>query len=334
MRPSTPWLLSLFSVLSAAALATPAEDPAIRGQAVFDRAACLTMRAGAVAVVADPLHGGRLVEYSLNGTNVLYADPDQPDRLFPAGNPYLGPAGGRFDLGPEESVPDHPELWEGPWAVLEHTPLKIRLQSTNSPALGIQMTREFRLDPTNGLLTCIQILKNTSSEPKTYGHWFRSFAPSGGLCVVPVNPHSRFKNGYLLYSGWPKFMVQLRPEDPAVEQRDGCLIVKGTPALPKVGIDSDAGWYAYLHPAGLLFVKRFLVYPNSLTTDIAGITVAFYYGPGLAELESYGPSSTISPGDSLLYRETWQLLPLAFPTAGKTLDPAQVRQAVQPLLMP
>lgn len=300
-------------------------------QLTFDRTACVTVENQKVKLVVDPAHGGRIVEYSLEGRNILYdADPEHPDRVFPFSNHYMGPAGGRFDIGPEDTIPEHLELWQGAWTVEGVEPRGVRLASVKDQTLGIQLTREFRLGDADSSVTCIQTIRNVSGETQTYGHWFRTFARGGGICVVPLTPGSRFPNHYLSFGQ----QVNTRPKDRGVTERDRFLLVDEVPNTWKIGLDSYAGWFAYFHPSNLLLIKQFPVYPDRRYSDITGLTVALWFDQNrrIVELESLGPEEVLAPGQAASYYETWWLLPAAYPGTGAAVDLKQLQALVSPLL--
>ncbi len=299
----------------------------------FDRAACPVLENGTVRLVVDPLHGGRIIEYSREGKNIIYdADPGHPDRVFPFADHYMGPAGGRFDIGPEDTVPEHLELWQGAWKVERATPRTLRLLSAEDRTLGLQLEREFTLSEFDSSVTCKQTIRNISAETKTSSHWFRTFARGGGICVFPLTPGSRFPLHYLSFDSWPLFQVRTRPKEKGVAERDGFLLVDGTAGQGKIGLDSYAGWFAYYHPSNLLMVKQFQVYPDRRYADITGLTAAIYFNPSLAELESLGPEERLAPGQTASYSETWWLLPAVWPGTSAAVDLKQLQSLVNPLI--
>ena len=62
---------------------------------------------------------GRILEYSRKGPNAIYLDPAQKGIAFEE-EPIFGPTGGRLDIGPEMTIPAHPNLWIGTWEAENH----------------------------------------------------------------------------------------------------------------------------------------------------------------------------------------------------------------------
>lgn len=328
-----PALMAGAALLAAAGRAEPAAATPVDGRTefdrlTFDRAACIVLDNQVVRLVVDPLHGARVIEYSLGGKDIIYgADPGRPDRVFPLADHYMGPSGGRFDIGPEDTVPEHLELWQGAWKVEQTEPRRVRLVSAEDRTVGVQLTREFRLGENDASVTCTQTIRNISGGTIITSHWFRTFAKGGGLCVFPLTPNSRFPLHYLSFASWPLYQISIRPKERCVTERDGFLIVDGAVGATKIGLDSHAGWFAYFHPSNLLMIKQFPVYPNRRYSDITGLTTAIFFNPSLAELESLGPEETLAPGESATYHETWWLLPMEWPgnAAGINLGDLQAR---------
>lgn len=80
----------------------------------FGYSGCIALENENTRVVLTT-HGGRLLEYSLKGENVIYLDPTQAGWTYIPGESTIDPTGGRLDIGPEAIIPAHDELWIGEW---------------------------------------------------------------------------------------------------------------------------------------------------------------------------------------------------------------------------
>ncbi|MDH7568474.1 MAG: hypothetical protein QHJ73_02650 [Armatimonadota bacterium] len=281
---------------------------------------CIRLFNSTTQVVLCPAAGGRVLDYSLDGRNVLYRDPAQDGWTYTPGERAPDPCGGRCDIGPEMVVPRHPNLWLGRWQGVITGPRAARLTSVPDPATGVQLVRHFALDARTSRLRFTQTIRNVSNEKKEWCHWSRTLAVGNGICVVPLNPRSRFPNGFLLYGPGP--VMNYRPEpEPNIRLRDGFLEIAGPPSQPKFGIDSIAGWLGYVTRDNILFAKRFPVYPDRVYNEMAAYTVSIYYfKEQMCELEPIGPRGNIRPGGSESFTEEWWLFPYAFPKEGEALD--------------
>ena len=286
----------------------------------FGYSGCIVLENGVgTRVVLCPQAGGRVLEYSLNGVNALYLDPTQKGWRHKPGIPTVEPCGGRMDIGPECVLAPHPDLWLGDWAGEITGEGKARLTSVRDGVTGIRLVREFSLASDSSRLVCEQRVTNESDKPVTCCHWSRTFAAGGGICLIPLTPGSRFPKSYLMYG--PGSVMYFKPDDPTIRIRDGFLEILGTPANPKLGMDSTAGWFCYLTRNDLMFVKRFPVYPNRVYGEMAGLTISiWYYKDEMCELEPIGPRETLAPGESAAFKEEWELLPYRFPKAQDAVD--------------
>ncbi len=289
---------------------------------------CVELSNETTRVVLEPNLGGRVLRYALRGTEALYQDPtfDGATRDTP-GRGALIP-GGRFDIGPEATRPPRPVFWLGRWRVEITGDRAARLTSEVDPQTGLQLVRDFRLDPSASHLACTQTIINRGGTPRAACHWSRTLADGGGICVVPVNPASRYPKGYLTYA--PEgFLLFRPPEEPNVSVRDGALLIIGPPQQKKFAVDVSEGWLAYLTRAGLLLVKRFAVYPDRTYGEIAGNAVSIWYSEERAcELEPIGPMETLAPGARASFTEHWWLHPFVFPARRTDVDLAAVRRMV------
>jgi len=290
---------------------------------------CVQLFNNTTKVILEPNCGGRVLEYSLNGKNALYIDPEQDGWTYTAGGKIIDPTGGRFDIGPEQIIPRHPNLWVGKWRAEIIAPREARLTSVKDAATGVQLIREFKLDKESSLLRCTQTIKNVSTETKQYSHWSRTFASPFTVCLIPLNPKSRFPLGYILYGPGP--VMNYRPkEHPNIKIRDGFLEISGTPPQPKFGIDSYAGWLGYITRDNLLFVKRFPVYPKRVYGEMAGFTISiWYFKEKMCELEPIGPMETLKPGESASFTEEWWLFPYDYPQEGQEIALDEFRTFVE-----
>lgn len=288
---------------------------------------CVKLENDHVRVILGSDVGGRVLEYSHRGVNVLYLDPAEAD--WKPGAKRAPASAGRFDVGPELVVPARPELLTGKWSARVTGPRSARLSSPPIPAMGIRVDRDFQLDADSSRLVCTQTLHNLSDRPVEYCHWSRTFAVGGGVAWVPLTEPSRFPSKYVMYETMDKILN--RPKDPHIVLRDGFVEILAAPAQPKLGFDSHAGWFAYQAPNGLLFIKRYPTYPDRVYNELAGLTLSIWYPQGkpMIELEPIGPRMRIAPGASDSFTEEWWLLPSPMLKPGDKADLARLSRRVQ-----
>jgi len=287
---------------------------------------CLVLQNTAqTRVILAPQAGGRILEYALNGTNVLYQDPTQEGWTSTSGKPAPDPCGGRFDVGPEFILPRHPALWLNAWEVIATSARSATIRSVIDPATGLQLTRTFVLDDATSRLRCIQTMRNCSSNTVSCCYWSRTLATGHGIVLIPLSAWSRFPKHYIMYG--PGSVMNFMPDDPAIRQRDGFLEIIAPPERPKLGMDAQTGAFAYLTRDNLLFVKHFAVHPDRPYAELAGLTISIWYKEtSRCELEPIGPLERLAPGAEATYEEQWALHPFPFPHNNAPVDLTHIRK--------
>ena len=278
---------------------------------------CIRLQNEKVTVTLCPTAGGRVLEYSLGETNVLYLPPGDEGWRYDASSSSRGNMNaGRFDIGPEKMVKRGPLLWMGPWSGEIIGDRSARLTSQVDPASGVKLVRDFKLASDSSHLICTQAIHCVGNEPVNLCHWSRTFAVGKGIAIVPRSPHGRFPQGYVMYSDGKN--MNFDPEDANIQVTDSEVIVKAAPRFPKLGFDSMTGTLAYLAPTDQLFVKRFRTYPHRAYNEVAGLTISVWYPKDrpAVELEPIGPAEMLAPGEKASFTEEWWLLPHTFPQSG------------------
>ena len=326
MANQTFGITALAFVLSAVAL------PAAEEIEYFGYTKAIELRNDTTRVVLCPRAGGRVLEYSLNGENVLYLS--SAEKGWKPGDKPRSSAG-RFDIGPELVIPSRQVLWSGEWEGKITGERSARLTSRVDEATGVQLIRDFELASDSSNLTCTQTIVNKLRPVTEWCHWSRTFAVGKGIGVVflskpPESPMSRFPNKYVMYEEGR--MINMQPEDPQIREVDNALLIYPTPRRPKLGFDSYEGSLAYLAPNDLLFVKRFKTFPSRVYNEAAGLTISVWYPDSdMVELEPIGPRERLKQGESGSFTEEWYLLPHKFPGLEANVDVGELRKTVSRL---
>ena len=278
---------------------------------------------GKTTVAVDIEVGGRIMEYSLNGNNVLF--------LRKGGNSkYTGPDGGRCDFGPEKIVPPRLETWMGKWELIDKSDSYIKIKSQVAKQAGVYLTREFTLSKNSTHLLFKQSIINISEEPKRYCHWSRTFGEPNGICLAPLNPNSRFPKGYMVYTEKNKLDYS-PPGGPNERIRERVLEIMGPPENPKIITDGSEGWLAYITQDNQLFIKKFEIFEDKVYGEMTGATVSIWYNKeGICEIEPIGPWEWIEPGKSISFTENWYLMDYEYPV-NKNADLNEIKKIVEKL---
>ena len=289
---------------------------------------CIELRNDHTRVVLCPAAGGRVLEYSLKGKNVLYLPPGSEGWRQTPDNRRGKMHAGRFDIGPEKMVRRGRILWHGPWQGEITGDRSARLTSQFDPESGVRLIRDFKLAADSSRLLCTQTIVNESTKPVSLCHWSRTFAVGGGIAIVPRSPRGRFPNGFVLYQDGDSITIDA--EDPNIQTTEQAVIISGPPKSPKLGFDSHAGWLAYLAPTDQLFVKRYRTFPARAYNEFASLTASVWYPEGdMVELEPIGPAENLRPDEQANFTEEWWLLAHDFPTDPDTLDYSTIKRKVE-----
>ncbi len=288
---------------------------------------CIEVKNETARAVLCPASGGRVLEFSINGRNALWLNPDE------AGKPN-GASAGRFDIGPERILPQRNALFRGPYKGEIIGARSARLTSGKDPSSGFQIVREFSLATDRPHLICKQTVINVSKETKQVCYWCRTFAQGQGICVVPVTGFSRMPKKHVIYDD--HLVINFAPKNDSITQREGFIIVDGPPEKPKLGFDSMSGWMAYLTRNDLMFVKRWQTFPNRVYGEMASLTLSIWYPAErpMCELEPIGPREILKPGERASFTEEWFLAPHKFPGSGSKVNLPDVKKASRELMAP
>jgi hypothetical protein len=313
------WMLCLHTLLFTHLLSA---EEKMDGASFVDFAGyrgCVKLENDMTVVILGPHAGGRILSYTLHEKEALFRNTAQDGWVSSADASPVNVSAGRFDIGPEHTIPKHPNLWRGPWQIEITGPRQARMTSVADDATGVQLVRDFVLGKDDTQLSVTQTIHNISDETQHWCHWGRTLAQGHGICLIPLTPHSRFPKNYVMYG--PGSVINFRPDDPNLRTRDGFLEIIGPPEHAKLGMDSHAGWFAYLMRNDVLFVKRYKTYPDRAYSEMAALTISIWYkDEEVCELEPIGPKENIAPGQSASFTEDWWLLPCDFPPEGQAVD--------------
>lgn len=279
-----------------------------------------------VQVIVIPAVGGRIINFSYDGDNILFENAASAGRTVSDNKGPFWASGYQCDVGPElGSIPKHDTLWIGPYTWKSPHDYTVEVTSERDPNLGLQIQKQYVLAPDTGELGIVQRLRNQSDSAKSYCLWDRSLCKGGGFAFFPLNKHSRFNRGWSLRTTVDgKYAYDGdRPNLPQVHILDGVLVTEAVGEPSKIGADSDAGWIAYAR-GKLLFVKYFPYTRKGNYTD-GGNSVEVYFDQRVAEIEPLSPETKLEPNQNFSFPEKWVLIPLK----KEVTTPQQARDLVK-----
>ena len=298
-----------------------------------------------ITLVAVPDIGGRIMAYDLGPYPYLYIDRNLAGKLFSAEeNQGDGSLAAWKNYGGDKTWPspqgwDNAEQWPGPPdAILDtgrykldtlrgdDTSATIKMISPAGSSTSVQITRQATIHANSSRVMLDLSFRNISDRKVRWSIWdvvqlnAERVLPDGQLapetgCVVtaPLNPHSRFDQGYIVIFGDPA-----NPQWEAVKDA-GLFVGKYQWEIGKVGLDSRSGWAAFTNTtAHQAFVARYTAVPDQEYPD-NGAGVEFWtVGRGqvanldyehsdiyLMELEILSPFQFIEPQQAASFRIEW-----------------------------
>ena len=288
---------------------------------------CNELKNKMARAVLCPAAGGRVLEFSIQGKNALWLNPEEAGKTN-------GASAGRFDIGPERILPRRNVLFRGPYKGEITGDRSAKLTSGKDSSSGFQIVREFSLAVDTAHLICKQTVINISKETRQVCYWCRTFALGQGICVVPVSGFSRMPKRHVMYDD--HLVINFAAENENITERGGCIIVDGPPEKPKLGFDSMSGWMAYLMRNNLMFIKKWPTYPDRVYGEMASLTLSIWYPAErpMCELEPIGPREILKPGQSASFTEEWFLATHKFPVRGPNVNLPAVKNVVKRLIAP
>lgn len=219
-----------------------------------------------------------LGRYELHGGHRLWFAPEDPDRV---------------------AVPD------GSGLRLESDEAGVRLEGRVEPS-GLVRSIEVRFGPDGASLEVRHELCNTGRRRLELAPWAITQLPLGGRVLMPeplpTDEHAVRPNRHLVL--WP----YSSREDDRFRPRDGFLVVEARAGHSlKLGYFNEAGWVGYVRGDTML-VRHFRPAVGRAHPDF-GCNVETFVGDSFVELEVLGPLARLSPGESAVHSEVWELVP-------------------------
>ena len=250
--------------------------------------------------VVDAAKGGRIIELSMGGTNVLVAQG--------SGAPQYGST---FWTSPQAdwTWPPPAALDTGAYtARINGALLELDSGSFSVQSHSMTVTKRFRVSSQTGVVSIEYAIMNDGASAVTAAPWEISRVAPRGLTFFP-NPAS----GQLLYPGGTFAAL------PAQDQ-DGYTFVSDAAAGTDQKLFADGGAKGYLAhlTQDLLFVKAWADVPSASRAPGEAEVEIYAQGAGTyVELENQGPYAPIAPGGRATWQVRWSLSRLASATTAR-----------------
>ena len=250
--------------------------------------------------------GPRIVRllYKDTAENLLAEIPEKMHRT--EFGTYVFRGGHRLWHAPEDIprtyIPDNEPIF------VAHTPDGVTLTQPVEVATGIQKSIRIHLCLGELKVALQHSLLNRGLWPVTLSAWAITQLPLGGVAILPQTTTGLDTYGLLPnrnLSFWPYASVK----DARLTLLDDQILIKADSALPplKIGYANRTGWIGYYRNS-MLFIKHFTPRLDLPHPDFYCNTES-YCGDQFIELETLSPMITINPGESIIHKETWEIIP-------------------------
>ncbi|MFA4028379.1 MAG: hypothetical protein GDYSWBUE_000259 [Candidatus Fervidibacterota bacterium] len=266
---------------------------------------------GIVEVVVVP-QIGRIMSYRfIDGDNVLWENEKWFGKLRRDAKPneWANFGGDKVWPGPQNQwkevmgrswPPD--EAFDGGECTVNELQDGVELVTPVSPYYGAWLVREIRLSADSTRLTIKQRLEKLRLPIVDMLIWSVTQIRSPDLVLLPINPKSKFENGFTILAGGEVEQQYRRIED-------NFLLVRRHPnKATKVGTDATECWLASFH-GDVLFTQHAKFVEGAVYPD-GGCTVEVYTNPDelpYVELELLSPILKLGLGEEARFDIAWQL---------------------------
>ena len=301
----------------------------------------ITISNDSLTLVLWPGCGGRLISLQVEGTELLWRNPDYVDpdgRLVrPRSDwpPLDGSMGSWSNVGGSKTWPA-PQGWSGPgewpgppdpvldsgaWSVLRRDldgAQEVVLRSPDDRRSGLRVTRSFLLPRTGRHFTQVNTFRNIASEPVRWSIWEvcqvdTAAGGAGGELRVGVTEAAE-----------PTVMIEAFGTVPTGTLRGGERILPLPDVVGKLGFPDASGTLEFARPDGASVRLEFAPEPDGEYPDGGSRVELWLQCPieeplaefgglhpqaHLVELEVLGPLRTLAPGESASLELSWAVTP-------------------------
>lgn len=293
---------------------------------------------GLISLIIVPQIGGRAIQLKLGDQELFFVNPALAGKVLTEAEE--NPSNGQWNYGGDKVWPA-PEGWlnDDQWSsipdyALDGKPATATVTTNNSrevalrvigpvvPRTGVQFERTYHLYAGTTRIRIEQIMRNTSRRQIRWGIWHlvqhdaadsnEPAKPNPDLNLyVPLNPHSRFPNGFNQMYGEPNHPSY------SVIQNGKILRAHYLYQVGKISVDSDAGWYAVVNSQKkTCFVENFKFFPGEEYPD-GGSVESWNDGPGKVHRDPFDQILKNDPQETPFFFESEVLSPMI------TLDPGE-----------
>jgi hypothetical protein len=269
-----------------------------------------------VRVVVVPQIGGRIMEYSLLGENVIWRNPAELGVVMPSdlGKKWHNYGGYKAWNAPQARwrAPDYDNFYD--YAPAKAEPISstgdgeqmvgVRVTTAPIPHLGFQFIRDVFLSDRTSRVRIIETMRNVSNREIEWSIWDVTQVKAPCWIAFPLHVTKHCPDG------WRRLLGPEYPDPHSVTALGKIGVMRYSGALDKAGTPSPDGWIVYIKDQ-LAYVKQWGVrtvdaeYPD-FGCSAQAFTADKAMG-GYAEIEVLGPMVKLKPGETASLTQDWFL---------------------------
>lgn len=286
------------------------------------------MTAEAHSLVVVPEIGGRIMEYSLDGRNVIWENPEEFGKMHDLAKEWRNYGGYKTWVSPQDAWgwPPDPILDRGK-ANIETFDTDgrkwLRIIGCPSFETGVAFVKELTLSET-GDVTLVQRMRNVTDHKISWGIHDVTQVQTPCFVVFPVRPDSRLEGGFQYLAGDPQKSTQFTV-------RDGLCITSYHGKTYQISSDSDGPWMVWFKD-DLAYVKLFPPMKRDSEYGDRGSSVTVFTSDGklgYLEMEVLGPITELAPGQETSLTETWRIYRLDYPVKSQYSIPRVIKEMAE-----
>ena len=271
------------------------------------------LTAGSYSLVVVPEIGGRIMEYSLEGRNVIWENAEEFGRTYPISGDWRNYGGYKTWASPQDVWGWPPDfLMDAGKAnveVLQDPKGLPMLKVVGAPSLkmGIVFIKEITLRE-NGEVVIKQRMRNIGRKSVSYGIWDVTQVRTPCFVVFPVNPKTKFSDGL-------NYLMSEAKNSSQYDFKDGYCIVTYLGEPGDIASDSPGPWMIWFKD-DLAYVKLFGPAEKGADYPDSGCTCEVFTSDrklGYVEMEILGPVVELQPGAETELTGRWQVFKLSQP---------------------
>lgn len=247
--------------------------------------------------------GPRIIRCAFIDEKNLFTDKLTEGLPVPEGT-WFSYGGHRLWIAPE----DLPRTYEVDRATtVEEIENGVKIISDIDPYAKMHKEMSIKLDPKANQVEVEHVVVNHNVWNVTCAVWPVSVMNTGGIAIIPF-PKYMPHDGNLIPSHTLTLWRYTKMNDPRWTWGEEYVLLKQDDQYEepqKVGMFSLNGEFGYALD-GFFFKKSFEVMEGKVFPDLQS-NIEVYTQPGMLEMETLGPLTTLAPKESMSYKETWNL---------------------------